>query len=310
MNLRTTLLASAASAAVLAIASPVQAGGYVSVFGGWNITDDIKSIAGSNGDVLSSYSTTVTHTAPVPHPHTLTFNFTAPSTFFNSGAKAEDGWVIGAAVGGDLSWFPGLRGEFEASYRRNSLGPAAAAAFASDTDTASSFYSPGGNIIHPCGITPVPPLAVVSGPPAPCTALAPGSGTFAFRDTFSTSNAFASGSGTIRTFALMANVWYDIPMGSGLTPYLGGGIGYADSEVEHGLVMNGSGGDFAWQLGAGLNFAMTEKMSLGIGYRYMDAGDVTLVRAPALATGNKLVTDEHEVKHQSVLVNLTFHLGK
>jgi opacity protein-like surface antigen len=311
MNLKSGLLASAASAAVLALASPVQAGGYVTIFGGWNITDDIKSLAGSNGDVLTSFSTTVNHdTGGGGHPHTFTFNFTAPSTFFNSGAAAEDGWVIGAAVGGDLSQIiPGLRGEFEASYRRNNLGAAAAAAAAADTDTAQQFFSAPVVIDHSCGITPLAPLVVTNPPPAPCQATGPGgSGTYGFRDTFSTSNAFASGSGSIRTFALMANVWYDLPV-EGFTPYIGGGIGYASNEVEHGLVMNGTGGDFAWQLGAGVNFPLTEKMSLGVGYRYMDAGEVELVRSPALATGNLLVTDVHEVKHQSVQVNLTFALG-
>jgi opacity protein-like surface antigen len=308
MNLKSGLLASAASAAVLAIVSPVQAGGYVSIFGGWNSTDDIASTAGSNGTIVTSATAVVTHTNPVNHDHPLTFNFAAVSNFANSGAAAEDGWVVGAAVGGDLSWFPNLRAEFEASYRRNSLGAAVAGAFASDTDTASSFFSPGGNIIHPCGITPVAPLGVVSGPPAPCTATAPGTGTFAFRDTFTSANAFASGSGSIRTFAIMANVWYDIPMSEGITPYIGGGIGYAENEVEHGLVMNGTEGGFAWQLGAGANFAISDKMSIGVGYRYMDAGEVTLTRSPAL-TGPPL-TDVHEVTHQSVLVNMTFALGK
>lgn len=309
MNLKSTLLTSAATAAVLAIVSPVQAGGYVSVFGGWNITDDIKSIAGSNGTVLSSYSTTVNHdTGGGGHPHTLTFNFTAPSTFFNSGATSESGWVIGAAVGGDLSHLiSGLRGEFELSYRRNSLGAAAAAAHASDVDTANSFFSAPVVIDHPCGITPLPPLVVSNPAPAPCQATAPAAGTYAFRDTFSTSNAFASGSGSVRTFALMANVWWDFPI-AGFTPYIGGGIGYASNEVEHGLIMNGNDGSFAWQLGAGANFPISDTMALGIGYRYMDAGEVDLVRAAPLA--GLPTTDVQEVKHQSVLVNLTFALGK
>lgn len=310
MGLKTTLLASAGAAAVLAVVSPVQAGGYVSIFGGWNSTDDIKSLAGSNGNVVTTATETIFHTL-VGDTHTITFSFTAASHFVNSGAKAEDGWVVGAAVGSDLSgWLPGLRGEFEVSYRRNSLGAATANAHATDTDIAGSFFLPGGNLVHSCGITPVAPLVVVSGPPAPCTAGAPGTGTFSFRDTFSTSNAFASGEGSIRTFALMANVWYDLPLGSSITPYVGGGIGYAENEVEHGLVMNGTEGGFAWQLGAGANFALSDKMSIGVGYRYMDAGDVTLVRSPGLATGNKVITDVHEVTHQSVLVNMTFQLGK
>jgi opacity protein-like surface antigen len=310
MSTKSALLASAAAAAVLATVSPVQAGAYVSIFGGWNATDDVAARSGSNGTIVTSATTTVLHTPHPATPHTLTFSFTAVSAFANSGAKAEDGWVVGAAVGGDLgSWLPGLRAEVEGSYRRNSLGAATANASASDTDLAPSFYGfGGGNVVHSCGITPVAPMGVVSGPPAPCTASLPGSGTFNFRDTFTTSNAFASGSGSISTFALMANVWYDIGTGSGLTPYLGGGIGYADHEVEHGEVINGTGGSFAWQLGAGVNFDIGERTKFGIGYRYMDAGELTIRRAPGVAGGP--IEDVHEVTHQSVLLNLTFGLGK
>ncbi len=306
MGLKTTLLASAGAAAVLAVVSPVQAGGYVSIFGGWNSTDDIVSRAGSNGDV--TFTTTLTHTAGPADTVTLTFG--APSTFFNSGAKAEDGFVVGAAVGGDLGhWLSGLRGEVEVSYRYNNLGAAAASASVNAIDTASGVFL-AGNYGHSCALTPQAPAVVVDPPPAPCVAGMGAGGVRSFTALVSSSNAFASTEGSIRTFALMANAWFDVPMGGGFTPYFGGGVGYATNEVEHGLVMNGNNGGFAWQAGAGVNFAMTEKMSLGVGYRYMDAGDVTLIRSPALANGNKLVSDVHEVTHQSVLVNLTFALGK
>jgi opacity protein-like surface antigen len=147
-------------------------------------------------------------------------------------------------------------------------------------------------------------MGVVSGPPAPCTASLPGNGTFNFQDTFTTGFAAASGSGSVRTFALMANAWFDFPV-EGFTPYIGGGVGYASNEVEHGLVMNGNTGGFAWQVGGGVNFPIGEKTHLGVGYRYMDAGDVEL----PVATLNGPINTTHEVKHHSVLVNLTFDLG-
>ena len=34
------------------------------------------------------------------------------------------------------------------------------------------------------------------------------------------------------SFSVLANVWYDIPIGSGFTPYIGGGVGWADTNVD------------------------------------------------------------------------------
>ncbi len=307
MRLKTVLLASAAGAAVLAVVSPVQAGSYVSVLGGWNTTDDIKSRAGSLGS--ATFTQALTHTVTTTITEVLTFSL--PTTFFNSGAKAEDGFIVGAAVGGDLGhWLQGLRGEFELSYRRNSLGGGVASAAASGTATASADFGATGNYSHDCVITPQAPATVVVGPPGPCVAGIPATGVHSFTGFFSTTNSFASSGGSVRTFALMANVWYDFNNMGGFTPYIGGGVGYADNKVQNGLLLNGANGGFAWQLGAGANYALSDKTSIGIGYRYMDAGDVTLIRSPGVAAGNKLIADDHDVTHQSVLVNLTFAIGK
>ncbi|CAN0585017.1 unnamed protein product, partial [Ectocarpus sp. 12 AP-2014] len=86
------------------------------------------------------------------------------------------------------------------------------------------------------------------------------------------------GHGEIDTYTLMGNVWADLPVFEntwGLTPYVGGGIGVAlvntnmiytdhptygpqDSSVE-----------LAAQLGAGVNWAINERFSAGLGYRFM-----------------------------------------
>ena len=122
MRLKTTLLASAAGAAVLATIPTAQAGGsYVSVFGGWNKPiNDIGSLAG-----VGTATYTTTRTIPVT-PTTVTVTFSFPTTFAQTGAKARDGFVLGAAVGGDLShWIKGLRGEVELAYRHSKFGRAA-----------------------------------------------------------------------------------------------------------------------------------------------------------------------------------------
>jgi opacity protein-like surface antigen len=272
MRLKTTLLASAAGAAVLATVPVAQAGGsYISVFGGWNKPiNDIASLAGTGS---TSFSTVVTVGPPTtPVTGTITFNFN--TTFAQSGAKARDGFVLGAAVGGDLShWLKGLRGEVELAYRRSKFGRASAAAAATatpPTDTAT--FS---------GVTFTTTLTAI---------------------------ASASPSGELRTFTLMANAWYDFDMGNQFTPYVGGGVGYADNEIKHGILANGTAGDFAWQLGAGVNYRINEGMAIGLGYRYLDAGDVEILHAPRL--GGNVPTSTYEVTSHNVLVNMNFKIGQ
>jgi opacity protein-like surface antigen len=56
-----------------------------------------------------------------------------------------------------------------------------------------------------------------------------------------------------------------------------------------------------------VNYPITDKTSIGVGYRYMDAGDVTLTRFNTVFGQLK---DTYDVQHHSVLVNVNFSLGK
>jgi opacity protein-like surface antigen len=109
------------------------------------------------------------------------------------------------------------------------------------------------------------------------------------------------------TLSVMANVWYDFQV-AGLKPYVGGGIGWARHELDghynttggsSATVLNFDDSGFAWQLGAGLNFDISPNMALGIGYRYFQGPDVTVVAPFNTLTGNV------EDRNQSVLINLT-----
>jgi opacity protein-like surface antigen len=109
------------------------------------------------------------------------------------------------------------------------------------------------------------------------------------------------------TLSIMANVWYDFSI-AGVDPYIGGGIGWAESELD-GLFVGGdvpaftaSESGFAWQLGAGINFDIAPNMKLGVGYRYMEAPEVS-VGAPSLANG---VAGDVESGNHAALVSLTF----
>lgn len=84
---------------------------------------------------------------------------------------------------------------------------------------------------------------------------------------------------------VLANFYYDFHNSSGLTPFLGAGLGLA---VLHGQLYNSYIGDydsglegvmdygdvqFAWALTGGVNYALTPDWSLDLSYRYTDAGN-------------------------------------
>lgn len=82
-------------------------------------------------------------------------------------------------------------------------------------------------------------------------------------------------------FAAMANVFYDIKVGSHVFPYLGGGIGVATYHIDHApivfvdngfsetrIVAKDNDTVFAYQAGAGVNVAISRHVMVDLGYRY------------------------------------------
>lgn len=87
--------------------------------------------------------------------------------------------------------------------------------------------------------------------------------------------------------SLMGNLWYDVPHGGHLTPYVGGGIGGALANYNNkksGFKASDTG--FIFQLGAGVNWRMTDKVSLDVGYRFRGIVDLTFRDSTVLYTGN------------------------
>ena len=78
----------------------------------------------------------------------------------------------------------------------------------------------------------------------------------------------------------LANGYLDLGTWYGITPYIGGGVGV----VNHSLAgLNDSGfgftndvnrTNFAWQVGTGLAFSVTQNLKLELGYRYLDMGSL------------------------------------
>jgi opacity protein-like surface antigen len=84
----------------------------------------------------------------------------------------------------------------------------------------------------------------------------------------------------------MANGYYDIGNFSGITPYVGAGIGASYNTISHFRdinVENGGGAyaddesewNLAWALHAGLGFQATERMTIDLGYSFISLGDAS-----------------------------------
>lgn len=98
-------------------------------------------------------------------------------------------------------------------------------------------------------------------------------------------------------YGAMANLYYDMYTGTKFTPFVGGGIGWAHIKtsstatgtVAEGMAMNISGdvsdNNFAWNVGAGISYALNDHIAFDISYRYSDFGSIdesAKISAPGL----------------------------
>ena len=85
---------------------------------------------------------------------------------------------------------------------------------------------------------------------------------------------FPNVDGNLGVFAMMANAYIDLHNASPITPYVGGGIGFAVLNLSDtfvaGELLYAENDDtvFAYQVGAGLEIALNPMISLDVGYRY------------------------------------------
>ncbi len=120
-------------------------------------------------------------------------------------------------------------------------------------------------------------------------------------------------------YSAMLNLYYDIDTGTKFTPYIGGGIGYA--RVKSKAVVTGDipGGhldisssthenNFAWQLGFGVSYQVTNNIDLDFGYRYSDYGNAKdSVTTPIPNLGAPLYADaKYSITSQEVLLGFRY----
>ena len=104
------------------------------------------------------------------------------------------------------------------------------------------------------------------------------------------------------------NLWRDYDVTERLTAYVGGGIGGGGYQFSvnqeypvQGVTVTGVStvGGFAWQAGGGLAFAVTDRITLDLGYRFFElaSGSVT---AQVSQSGRHLLLSGIEAVHIAV----------
>ncbi|QND50860.1 porin family protein [Phyllobacterium sp. 628] len=113
---------------------------------------------------------------------------------------------------------------------------------------------------------------------------------FSALDYYSNPSNPSNGSGTNEYHAkksewlFLANAYADLGTFSGITPYLGAGIGASRNTISNFTddnVLNNGGGyagsaskwNLAWALHAGVGIKATDRMTIDLGYSYVDLGD-------------------------------------
>lgn len=91
----------------------------------------------------------------------------------------------------------------------------------------------------------------------------------------STCASDVSSSGDVTIFSFLANVYLDFVNKTAFTPYITAGIGLATVEVNDFEVAGWQMGDsddtvFAYQIGTGIAYAINEKFTIDLKYRYHD----------------------------------------
>jgi outer membrane immunogenic protein len=106
--------------------------------------------------------------------------------------------------------------------------------------------------------------------------------------------------GDITTTAAMLNGFYDFALeGSRVSPYVGAGVGIANTNVETTLAGNAVNNDdnvFAWQLMTGLGYS-PESMPFtiwSVGYRYFTTSDASV--SDAVGTSVELQNNHHNLE--------------
>lgn len=118
----------------------------------------------------------------------------------------------------------------------------------------------------------------------------------------------------IKTHAYMLNAYYDFDTCTKFTPYVGAGIGLAKTKIA-----NMEYGGFrwfdkstekhtgiAWQIGAGIAYALNDNVSVDVGYRYIDYGKFDVTTSGGRWQGMGFDRTSHETTANELYAGLRY----
>jgi outer membrane autotransporter protein len=120
---------------------------------------------------------------------------------------------------------------------------------------------------------------------------------------------------TINTF--MVNAYYDFNTGIGLTPYAGFGLGAAlinsKSDMEGNIAtgigiesVKGKTTNFAWSIGVGVDYDITDNISVGLEYRYTNLGEVEAKGSKDVSGNIFDLTTKHKLAMHDIMLGAKY----
>lgn len=180
-------------------------------------------------------------------------------------SQIDDGYYWGAAFGRKFG--NGFRGEIEFNYQKNDVtshSGVGVAAIPLDGEDAGVLITGSGNL----GV--------------------------------SVGDLVADGQGSVKGNYFMLNGYYDFGLDSAVTPYVGGGIGYAKVDVTYNPsnvdIIIGDEGKFAYQAMAGLSFGASDAVDIYGQLRYRATSDANI--------DSRLLPAELSIENKSTLFEL------
>lgn len=117
----------------------------------------------------------------------------------------------------------------------------------------------------------------------------------------------ASGSGDVDALSVIANVFYDIDIGSKFEPYVGAGLGLARVSADGASPISTTTIDdddfgYALQAAAGVAYPLNERLKLTVDYRFLSVQDLDYTTASGVGV-------EADYNDHAVFVGLRFALN-
>lgn len=125
---------------------------------------------------------------------------------------------------------------------------------------------------------------------------------------------------TVKSWVTLANMYWDIGCWRGITPYVGGGIGFAENwevgmqdinEVTTGVAFANTGrkDNFAWDVQAGISYDVTPNFTVDLAYRYLNIGDSTSSKESTYLGGSFPAVGIDNIYSNDVMLSLRYKFG-